>query len=70
MKRIGFIGTGVMGISIVRHLLKNDYPVTVYNRTKAKAVPLVKEGASWADTPLDVTIIQTSFSRWSVIHLM
>lgn len=55
MKRIGFIGTGVMGISIVRHLLKSDYPVTVYNRTKAKAVPLVKEGASWADTPLDVT---------------
>lgn len=55
MKRIGFIGTGVMGTSIVRHLLKEKYTVTVFNRTKAKADPLVKEGAKWADDPKDVT---------------
>ena len=49
--KIGFIGTGVMGSAIVRHLLKAGHEVTVYNRTKAKAETLVKEGAVWADTP-------------------
>lgn len=55
MKRIGFIGTGVMGISIVRHLLNNDYTVNVFNRTKAKADEVVKEGAVWQNSPKDVT---------------
>src|SRR5699024_2051250 len=55
MKRIGFIGTGVMGISIVRHLLKNDYTVNVFNRTKAKADEVVKEGAVWQNNPMNVT---------------
>lgn len=54
MKKIGFIGTGVMGTSIVRHLLQADYEVTVYNRTKAKAEPLIAEGATWRDTPQQV----------------
>ena len=37
MKKIGFIGTGVMGASIVKHLLKAGMSVTVYTRTKSKA---------------------------------
>lgn len=49
--KIGFIGTGVMGSSMVRHLLNAEYEVHVYNRTKAKAMPLVDEGAIWEDTP-------------------
>lgn len=49
--KIGFIGTGVMGSSIVRHLLGAEHQVTVYNRTKSKADALVEEGAKWADTP-------------------
>lgn len=48
---IAFIGTGVMGASIVKHLLKAGYEVTVYNRTKEKANPLLELGATWADTP-------------------
>lgn len=48
---IGFIGTGVMGSSMVRHLLKAKHTVHVYNRTKTKAMPLTKEGAIWQDTP-------------------
>lgn len=48
--KIGFIGTGVMGTSIVKHLLNADYDVVVYTRTKAKAEPLVEAGAQWADT--------------------
>ncbi|MEK4948488.1 MAG: NAD(P)-dependent oxidoreductase [Carnobacterium inhibens] len=54
-KKIGFIGTGVMGASIVKHLLAADYSVTVYNRTKSKADELISLGAKWADTPAEVT---------------
>ncbi|WP_368644975.1 NAD(P)-dependent oxidoreductase [Alkalibacterium putridalgicola] len=54
MTNIGFIGTGVMGISVVEHLLKNDHTVTVYNRTKAKAETLLTKGAVWAETPQNV----------------
>ena len=49
-RKIAFIGTGVMGASIVKHLLHADYDVVVYTRTKAKAEPLVEAGARWADT--------------------
>lgn len=52
--KIGFIGTGVMGSSMVRHLLKADYEVNVYNRTQSKAMPLVEEGAVWKDTPAEI----------------
>ncbi|UUV98963.1 NAD(P)-dependent oxidoreductase [Vagococcus luciliae] len=55
MEKIGFIGTGVMGASIVKHLLTSGYTVNVYNRTKSKTDELVKEGAIWQDTPKDVT---------------
>ena len=40
--KIGFIGTGVMGKAIVRHLLEAGHELTVYNRTKAKTDQLVK----------------------------
>lgn len=49
MKKIGFIGVGVMGRSMVRNLMKNGYEVSVYNRTKLKADEVVKEGAIWCD---------------------
>lgn len=49
-KTICFIGTGVMGSSIVKHLLNAGYDVTVYNRTKEKAIPLLDLGAKWEDT--------------------
>ncbi|MGY3778876.1 NAD(P)-dependent oxidoreductase [Isobaculum melis] len=55
MKKIGFIGTGVMGASIVKHLLKAGYAVNVYNRTKSKADEVVALGAVWQDTPALVT---------------
>ena len=54
MKKIGFIGTGVMGSSMVKHLLNAGYPVTVYNRTKEKAQAVIDAGATWADTPKEV----------------
>lgn len=48
--KMAFIGTGVMGTSIVKHLLNNDYEVAIYSRTKSKAEPLIQAGASWAST--------------------
>ena len=53
MKTIAMIGTGVMGASIVKHLLQADYTVTVYTRTKEKAAPLLALGAMWATTPAE-----------------
>lgn len=49
-EKIAFIGTGVMGASIVKHLVNASYDVTVYTRTKSKADPLVELGARWADS--------------------
>ncbi|QWU46640.1 NAD(P)-dependent oxidoreductase [Bacillus sp. NP247] len=48
---IGFIGIGVMGKSMVYHLMQGGHKVYVYNRTKAKAASLVQDGANWCDTP-------------------
>lgn len=47
---IGFIGTGVMGKEMARHLIEAGYPVLVYNRTKSKAEQLLHIGAKWRDT--------------------
>ncbi|AQP52996.1 oxidoreductase [Vagococcus penaei] len=55
MKKIGFIGTGVMGSSIIKHLLAENYEVFVYNRTKKKADTVVSMGATWCDSPKEVT---------------
>ncbi len=53
-KKIGWIGTGVMGNSMCRHIIEAGYPVTVYNRTKQKADNLTKLGAEWAENPAEV----------------
>lgn len=47
--KIGFIGTGVMGQGMIRHLKGHD--IYIHNRTKAKAEQLIKEGAVWCETP-------------------
>ena len=56
LKKIGFIGTGVMGGSIVKHLLNAGHEVTVYTRTKSKADVLIALGAKWANTPAEASI--------------
>lgn len=52
--RIGIAGTGKMGSAIARRLASLDYQVTVWNRTRAKAEPLLKEGLAWAETPREL----------------
>lgn len=49
--KIGWIGTGVMGSSMVGHLMAAGFSATVYSRTKAKAQALIDKGAAWAASP-------------------
>jgi 3-hydroxyisobutyrate dehydrogenase len=49
--RIGWIGTGVMGQSMCRHLITKGYAATVFTRSKEKAQPLLAAGAAWAESP-------------------
>ncbi len=54
--KIGFIGVGMMGKSIVRNLLKGGHEVQVYTRTKAKILDILDEGAVWKDTAKECAI--------------
>ena len=53
-KNIGWIGTGVMGLSMCGHLIDAGHRLTVFNRTREKASPLLEKGAAWAETPKEV----------------
>jgi len=49
-KSIGFVGTGVMGKSMAKHLMNGGHELYIYNRTKQKAEDLIEEGAHWCHT--------------------
>jgi len=50
--RLGWIGTGVMGVSMCGHLIDKGFTMTIYNRSRgARAEGLLAKGARWADTP-------------------
>jgi len=51
---IGFVGLGAMGVDIVPRLQAAGHHVTGWNRTRAKAEPLIAAGMDWADTPREV----------------
>lgn len=51
MNDVSVIGLGAMGVALARVLMGNGYRVTVWNRTPAKAGPLVEAGAVLAPTP-------------------
>ena len=44
MKKIGFIGVGIMGKPMVRNLMKAGYEVSIYTRTKAKVEDVINIG--------------------------
>ena len=50
---IGFIGLGGMGSAMAANLIKAGFSVKVYNRTPARAEPLVTLGATQAHTPAE-----------------
>ena len=49
--RVGWIGTGVMGVPMCEHLIRAGYALTVHSRTRAKAESLLRQGALWAESP-------------------
>jgi 3-hydroxyisobutyrate dehydrogenase-like beta-hydroxyacid dehydrogenase len=49
---VGLIGTGLFGTALAERLLAAGYPLRVHNRTRAKAEPLIAQGAQWSDSPL------------------
>ncbi len=52
LKKIAFIGLGVMGFPMAGHLAKAGYQMTVFNRTRSKAEKWVETfGGNLAETP-------------------
>jgi 3-hydroxyisobutyrate dehydrogenase len=51
---VGFIGLGIMGKSMARHLMAAGFTVNAYTRTRAKIEDLLAEGALWKDDPAAV----------------
>ncbi|SHG08707.1 NAD(P)-dependent oxidoreductase [Ornithinibacillus halophilus] len=54
-QKIGFIGIGVMGKSMVRNLHKKGYTVKIFTRTKEKALDLLEEGIQWSNSVAELT---------------
>ena len=45
MKKIGFVGVGMMGKSMVRNLMKHGFEVSIYARNRGKVEDVIAEGA-------------------------
>ena len=54
MKRLGFIGVGMMGKPMAKNLLKAGYELTVLDLNAAAVEELVGEGAVRAEHPVEV----------------
>jgi 3-hydroxyisobutyrate dehydrogenase-like beta-hydroxyacid dehydrogenase len=63
--RLGFIGVGAMGELIVPRLMAAGHEVTGWNRSAAKAKPLIAQGMRWANTPREA--IQNSEIVFSIV---
>jgi 3-hydroxyisobutyrate dehydrogenase-like beta-hydroxyacid dehydrogenase len=49
--KIGFIGLGIMGSRMAANLQKQGYSLVVFNRTRAKAAPLLGPCGAFSDSP-------------------
>lgn len=63
INKIGWIGTGVMGKSMCKHLLSKGYDLSVFSRTASKTTELIDLGAK-IQTPLEIA------SNCDVVFLM
>ncbi|WP_299371930.1 NAD(P)-dependent oxidoreductase [uncultured Tateyamaria sp.] len=52
-EKVALLGTGLMGFPMARNLAQAGVPVTVWNRTQAKADPLAAHGAKVVGKPSD-----------------
>ncbi len=62
---IGWIGIGRMGFAMAERLLKAGHPLSVWNRTRAKAEPLAALGATIVDQPSDLASVDVLFTMVS-----
>lgn len=54
-KTIGWIGTGLMGEPMAKHLVSAGYTLNIYNRTRSKVEELLRLGCNWCNSPAEVT---------------
>jgi 3-hydroxyisobutyrate dehydrogenase/glyoxylate/succinic semialdehyde reductase len=52
--KVGFIGLGIMGSRMAANLQEQGYDLAVFNRTRAKAQPLLGKGTTFAESPAKV----------------
>jgi 3-hydroxyisobutyrate dehydrogenase len=67
-RKIGWIGAGRMGFEMAKRLAKAGCDITVWNRTRAKAGPLIEYGAKVADHVSDLAgcdIVFCMVSTWN-----
>ena len=65
--RVGFIGIGLMGRHMARHILDGGNDLTVYDIDETAAAELLDKGANWASSPADAArnseVVFTSLPR-------
>ncbi len=70
--KVGFIGLGIMGSRMATNLVKKNFDVYVYNRTRKKAETLIKKGAHWGESPSHlagkVDLLITMLSTPQAVH--
>lgn len=75
-RRITLIGTGLMGFPMSRNILQAEHNLTVWNRSTAKAEPLVAEGAVLAHSPAEavadaefvITMLADGFATGAIVN--
>ena len=66
-RRIGFVGTGLMGSGMVRRLLSRGHAVRIYNRTRSKAEAAARSGIFEMKGP---PILRGDFTAFFPLRLM
>ncbi len=61
-QKIGWIGVGRMGLPMAERLLKADYDLSIWNRTRSKAEPLAKLGGKVVDNLVELKDVDVLFS--------
>lgn len=75
-RKVTLIGTGLMGVPMSRNLLKAGHQLTVWNRTRARAEPLLRDGARIAENEADavagaeiiITMLSDGFASGALIE--
>ncbi|GLB50447.1 NAD(P)-dependent oxidoreductase [Neptunitalea lumnitzerae] len=72
--KVGFIGLGIMGSRMAMNLLKGGHKLVIFNRTKEKAIDLIKAGAIWEDSAVavagQVDVLITMLENPAVVEKM